>query len=310
MLTIRQTNLVEANTQDLFNEFISYLDISTKSVSTYTQALKVFSEYLKANNISLKQVTREDIINFRESCKERNLKNTTIALYIIVVRRLFGWLETLGFQNVARNIKGAKVSKEHKKDALTLEQTKKILNTIDRSTIPGLRDYALILLAVTTGLRTIEIQRADIKDIKSVQGKKVLFVQGKGKNDKADFVILTEYTAIAINTYLQVRKTTDSDATLFASHSARNEEQRMHVKSISRIVKTALRKAGIDNERITAHSLRHTAATLNLLHGGTLEDTKQLLRHTSINTTMIYAHHLDKLKSCSADRIQDAIFCF
>ena len=84
----------------------------------------------------------------------------------------------------------------------------------------------------------------------------------------------------------------------------------MHVKSISRIVKTALRKAGIDNERITAHSLRHTAATLNLLHGGTLEDTKQLLRHTSINTTMIYTHHLDKLKSCSADRIQNAIFCF
>ena len=71
-----------------------------------------------------------------------------------------------------------------------------------------------------------------------------------------------------------------------------------------------MRRAGYDSDRLTAHSLRHTAATLNLLAGGTLQETQQLLRHSSINTTTIYAHNLDRAQSKSEERIANAIFYF
>jgi len=82
----------------------------------------------------------------------------------------------------------------------------------------------------------------------------------------------------------------------------------MTTRSISGIVKDRFTGAGYDSERLTAHSLRHTAGTLNLLNGGTLEETQQLLRHSNINTTMIYLHHLDRAKNNSEARIAAAIF--
>lgn len=73
-------------------------------------------------------------------------------------------------------------------------------------------------------------------------------------------------------------------------------------------MKTRLKQSGFNSERLTAHSLRHTAGTLNLLNGGTLEETQQLLRHNNINTTMIYLHHLEQANNQSEERITNSIF--
>ena len=81
----------------------------------------------------------------------------------------------------------------------------------------------------------------------------------------------------------------------------------MTTRSISRIIKNRLKSAGYDSDRLTARSLRHTMATPNLLNGGGLEET-QLLRHTSINTTMIYAHALERAGNNSEELIAAAIF--
>ena len=82
----------------------------------------------------------------------------------------------------------------------------------------------------------------------------------------------------------------------------------MTTRSISRVVKNNLRAVGLNSDRLTAHSLRHTAATLNLLHGGTVEETQRLLGHHNLNTTMIYVHALERQKNNSELRVADAIF--
>lgn len=64
----------------------------------------------------------------------------------------------------------------------------------------------------------------------------------------------------------------------------------------------------LDSDFLTGHSMRHTAATLNLLNGGTVEETRQLLGHTNINTTLIYSHALERAKNNSEERIAKAIF--
>ena len=82
----------------------------------------------------------------------------------------------------------------------------------------------------------------------------------------------------------------------------------MTTRSISRIAKEHMVECGIDDERHTAHSLRHTAATLNLLNGGSLEETKQLLNHKNVTTTMIYVQELERMKNQSENRIAAAVF--
>jgi site-specific recombinase XerD len=83
---------------------------------------------------------------------------------------------------------------------------------------------------------------------------------------------------------------------------------RLTARSISRMIKNRLKDAGYDDSRLTAHSLRHTCATLNLLGGGSLEETQQLLRHKDISTTQAYSHALTRAKNNSESRVASAIF--
>ena len=82
----------------------------------------------------------------------------------------------------------------------------------------------------------------------------------------------------------------------------------MTTRSVSRVAKDHLIEVGLESDRLTAHSLRHTAATLNLLNGATVEETQQLLGHANINTTLIYSHALERAKNNSEHRIAKAIF--
>jgi len=293
--------------EELFRRFISYIDVKPSSVATYTRAIQQFFKWLHVHTISSPQ--RTDILAFRDDLRNKGLKPTTIQSYIIAIRQFFKWTAQEGlYKNVADNIKGAKLTAEHKKDVLTSAQAKIIFQSMDTATIIGKRDFAIMALMLTGGLRTIEVARANVEDLRPLSDDMVLYIQGKGQDERTDYVKVVPEVEQAIRAYLQERGSASDSAPLFASHSDRNLGQRMTAVSISRIVKTAFRKAGFDSHRLTAHSLRHTAGTLNLICGGTLEETQQLLRHSKISTTMIYLHHLDRAKNNSELRIARAIF--
>ena len=191
---------------------------------------------------------------------------------------------------------------------MTTKQVTKFLGAIDRSTLKGLRDYAMLSVMVTTGLREISIVRADIGDIRNAGDAVALYYQGKGHEEKADYVKLAEPVEEAVRAYLKARGETDPKAPLFSSIANRNTGERMTTRSVSRVAKTRLVDVGLESDRLTGHSLRHTAATLNLLNGGTVEETQQLLGHANINTTLIYSHALERAKNNSEERIAKAIF--
>lgn len=294
-------------TYEIYLRWIHFIDAAPATVATYEKAVRRFMAYLAENNITHPQ--REDVINFREELKATGHKPTTTQAYITAVRLFFQWLEQERiYPNIADRVKGAKVSRGHKKDYLTADQTRAILESIDRRSLQGLRDYALFALAVTCGLRTIEISRADIADLGTAGGSAALYVQGKGKEEKTDFVKLAAPIESAVLAYLTARGERDAAAPLFASTSNNNAGGRMSTRAISGIIKSCMQRAGYDSERLTAHSLRHTAATLNLLAGGSLQETQQLLRHSSIDTTTIYAHNLERAASRSEERIAGTIF--
>ena len=291
---------------DLFSRWINFLDVSPKSVESYTKALKQFFCYLQANQIS--EPTRADIIAFKETIA-RDHKPTTAQNYLMAVKQFFKWTNQEGlYPNIAENVKAVKLDKGHKKDYLTTAQVKELLKDVDRSSLKGLRDYAILILMITTGLRTIEIVRANIEDIRTVGDFTALYIQGKGHTEKTDYIKITAPVEQAIREYFKARGKVEGSQPLFSSCSNRDNNQRLTTRSVSRIAKDHLLEAGLDSERLTAHSLRHTTATLNLLAGASVEETQQLLRHTNINTTLIYSHALERAKNNSEQRVTDFIF--
>lgn len=292
---------------DMFNSFIAYLDTSEKTVQTYTRALKQLFKYLAINNIQHPQ--RADILAFRDDLKATGKKPTTVQNYITATKIFFKWTDQEGlYPNIAENIKGAKLNRDHKKDYLTATQAKEIINSIDTSTLKGLRDYAIIVLMTTGGLRTIEVSRANIEDLRTVGGNTVLFIQGKGKEEKTDYVKISPQVEKAIRAYLRDRGKTSEDSPLFASTSNNNKGKRLTTRTISGIVKETFKKAGYDSDRLTAHSLRHTAVTLSLLAGKDITEVQQFARHANIGTTMIYNHSLDKAKNTCSEAITEVLF--
>ena len=291
--------------KEYFTQWLEHTKFRTNnnnSVKCYEREIKAFRDFIVNNQIL--QPTEQDLIRYRESLDSRNLKATTLHNYILVVKMFFKYLEQERlYKNIARDLRGAKISRNFTKDYLHLNQIHTLLESIDRNTIKGKRDYAIILLAITTGLRTIEIARAKIEDLQDG----LLWIQGKGRTEKNEYVKVSLQVESAINDYLRTRKYTKQDY-LFTSASNHNHNNKMNQKSISRIGKELFRAVGIDSKRCSFHSLRHTSATLNLINGGTIQETQQLLRHKNINTTMIYAHNLERENNKSEQRITDYIF--
>ncbi len=299
---------------ELVARFIKFAQVSERTAETYLKALRQMMNYFSINGIT--QPTEENLIDWKNwiICHEENGQEVkhapaTVNLYVTACRRFFNWLDREGvYRDIGKYLKGVRIDREPKKDYMTASQLRQVIGETDRDTVKGLRDYALLVLAITGGLRTIELARADIKDLTIRGNNTVLYVQGKGRNEKNKFVIVPEGTERAIRAYLKVRGNTEGTAPLFASLSNNSKGGRMTTRAISGVIKDYMKRAGFDSERLTAHSMRHSAVTISLLEGATLEETQQFARHTDINTTLIYAHGLDADNNGCSRLVEKALF--
>ena len=291
----------------LLNDFITFLDTSEKTISTYRRALRQLFKFFDDNNIQ--SPTHDDLIRFKKSLLVSGRKSTTVALYLASARRFFAWCEQRGiYQNIAIGIKSPKQDKGFKKDFLGATQLKNIIDTMPRNTLEQKRNFAIFSLIFSCGLRTIEIERANIEDLRTLGDCTVLYVQGKGKQSKSNFVKIELPVLQAIYDYLKGRGHVESSEPLFTSTSNRNHNGRLTTRSISGICKSAMRAVGLDSPRLSAHSLRHSSVTISLMNGARLDDTQAFARHESLSTTQIYSHAINRLNSQCERLICKAIF--
>lgn len=310
IISVENTEILEAQklNNDMLNDFANFIDATENTVSTYLRGVKQLYKYLYLKGID--RPTREDIIAFRDELKKDH-KATTVQNYMVAIKLFFKWASSRGlYPNIAENLKGAKITREHKKDYLTSKQVKRVLSTIDTSTTQGKRDYAIVALMVGTALRDTEVVNANIEDMRTVGDYTVLFILGKGREEKAEYVKIMSQIEDAIRDYLleipaELKR---PDSPLFISLSNNSKGSRLTERSVSRICKNALKAAGYDSDRLTAHSLRHTAVTLSLLGGMSLQEAQQFARHANMATTQIYAHNLDRAKNKCEETIAKAIF--
>lgn len=292
----------ESKLKELIDRFLINQDVKASSLSTYKRALKQFIDWIESNNIT--NPIREDILSYKNYLISTPISSMTISLYLVVVRKFFEYCEGIKlYPNIAKGIKGSKRDKGFKKDCLTISQAKELLNIIDRSTLNGKRDYSLLKLRLQTGLRNIEVVNANIEDIRQNTGEAVLWIQGKGHDSKDEYVLLTDDVLKAINEYLLARGKVDDKEPLFVSHGNHNKSGRLNTISLSRIIKNRFKEIGLNSKKLSAHSLRHSAITFALLSGASLQETQAMARHTNINTTMIYAHNINRIENAAEKKI-------
>ena len=299
---------------DLIDNFIKFAQVSEKTAETYLKALRQMMNYFNLTGET--QPTEETLIDWKnwlicheEDGQEVRKAPATVNLYITACRRFFNWLEREGvYKDIGKYLKGVRIDRDPKKDYMTASQLRQVIGETDRDTVKGLRDYAILVLAITGGLRTIELTRADVKDLTVRGNNTVLYLQGKGYNDKNKFVIVPEETEQAIREYLKARGTTEGNEPLFASLSNNSKGGRMTTRAVSGVIKDYMKRAGFDSDRLTAHSLRHSSVTISLLEGATLEEARQHARHGSIATTQIYMHGIEADNNACSHRIEKALF--
>ena len=267
--------------------FVASQDVRESSRKLYTRTLSQYFIWIEQQKKSLPLLTRQDVLEYKDYLQEQSLSSLTISSYITAVRKFYEWTEGEKlYPNIAKGIKTPRRQQAFKKQHLTDAKSRELL---DHFQSLSLRDYAIVNLILRTGLRTIEVVRADIEDITFKGERRVLKVWGKGHGEKDDFVVLSDKAYLPIKNYLAVaRKGAKAGEPLFTSTSHQNAGGRLTTKTISTICKDGLKAIGLDGKEFTAHSLRHTTAVAILKHGGQLTDVQSVLRHTSPVTSQIY----------------------
>ena len=306
-LTVTQNQALTVSGFDsMIGAFCSSQDVKQGSQVTYGRGLKQFFLWLQSKGIL--HPDRETILEYKADLGARGFSATTISGYLTTVRKFFDWTASKGsYVNIAQGIKGAKKAKGFRKDSLTVDQVKELLLSMDTGTLQGKRDYAMLNLMVRTGLRSIEIIRADIADIRQDSGEAVLWIQGKGRDSKDEFVLLTGETLKPIQNYLTAKGTAGDNEPLFTSQSDRNHNDRLTTRTIRRIVKAKLQGIGLVSGRLTCHSLRHSAITMALQGGASIQEAQALGRHANVNTTLIYAHNINRVLHAPERKIDELL---
>ena len=302
------------NAPEIIKGFLIYSETiknkSSNSVNEYYSDLRSFFRYIlmirglspadtpfREIDISsvdlnlVKTITLQDLYAFLVYCKTelKNVANTR-ARKCSVLKIYFKYLALNTKQldtNPAELLESPKTTKSLPKH-LTLEDSITLLSSVDGSNKE--RDYCILTLFLNCGLRLSELCGININDI-SNDGK--LRVIGKGNKER--IIYLNAACIKAIDDYLKVRPSEyikpEHRNALFISRNHR----RISNKTVQHLVYSFLDKAGLGNLGLSTHKLRHTAATLMYQKGNVdIRALKEVLGHSSLNTTQIYTHVSDE----------------
>lgn len=243
-------------------------------------------------------------------------KPSTIAQYLRSVAQFFRWTAAAGlYPDIAANIHAPTIRRDmHRKESLqpvaVLQIEQSILQRaeeraqeaqeankdrhgrVQRTEEQSKRLLALYLLAVNAGLRTVELSRANIRDLETKDGVTRLNVWGKGHYEPDTVKPLAPEVAAAIRDYLNTRTDAPTGGSpLFVATGNRAGGKRLAPTTISTMLKRAMQDAGYNSSRLTAHSLRHTAGNnVRRITGNNIYETQRYMRHSNPATTEIYMH--------------------
>jgi integrase/recombinase XerD len=194
---------------------------------------------------------------------------------------------------------------------LTDSEIKAMLRVPDKRTLQGKRDYAVLLLMLSTGLRKAEVCSLTVASVATYRNQPILDVIGKGKRERRvpldtdALEAVLDYRKALKNIVGADRREDGPDMPLFFTLGERGNctvEPLTH-KAVDCLVRRA-RKAALVTKRVTPHTTRHTFATSLLDRGADLRTVQELLGHSHIRTTEKYLHTSDEKKIDAVNRLK------
>lgn len=279
-------------------DFLENLEIgqgrSSKTAHNYDFYISRFFEHQHITSIG--DITSDHIRSFRRWLSQeagedgKGVMLATQNYYFIAIRQFLKYLAKRDVEALSPDkIELAKLP-ERDIDVLYSEEMDQLLASFNTVLIEDLRDFALISLLYSTGIRISEAAHINRDDIREAHSE--IIVRGKG--NKIRVVFLSESAREAIARYISIR--TDIDPALFVRHKkgiGAQDDLRLSTRTMQRIIKKRAQAAGITKD-ITPHTLRHSFATDLLSNGADIRHVQKLLGHSSITTTQIYTHVTDK----------------
>lgn len=281
----------------LQKQYLDYIDVADKTVETYDIAIRQFANYLSCKGIE--KPIRDDVIAFREYLKAEH-SVATVNSYLVALRNFFKFLEYNDlYKDITDNVKNLKDTNLHKREALSLEICQKISDNAK-----NLREKVIFMLTLVCGLRANEVVNIEINDLKYEEEQYRLYVLGKGRDDKTDYVIVPNNVVELIKEYVQEYNITGY---LFVSTSHNNAGGKMTTRSIRRIVNEMFERVGVKRDTVVFHSLRHSFATISIENGQDIRDVSKALRHKSIATTETYLHDIEMRNNRCSNTVADLL---
>ncbi len=283
----------------LIPEFLKDQDVTEKTKVNFRNALNCWSTWLTVNGISFEEARKPHIIRYKNELADKGRSALYINNLLNILRKFYQWTDDAGYYaDIASGVKGFKRYQGFRKKPLTAEQVAELLKSIDTTSRKGRREHLVINLMVTSGLRAVEVERLNIGDYSNgaYPGVNVL---GKGRKEKT-FVRISSEVSKEMKEYIGAR-IEDYFKPLFMVNESKLQESRLSSTYIGIMIKSRLKKIGIDDKLITAHSLRHTTAMMMIDAGASLFDVQNQLRHTDANMTRNYLRFIEEEKRKKMD---------
>lgn len=279
--------------ESMIDQYLLNADISKASREAYERHLRIFKKWIAYTGRNPWEMVRADILAYKSHLIESGLAEKTIGLYLRVVSLLYQFAENNGYyENIAAKIKIKDTIRGYRKGHLSADQAKLLLSSIDTSTFIGARDFAIVNLMLRTGLRCIEVERLRCCDIEELGHGYAVLIQRKGRISRCERMGVSKKTIDPLYDYLKYRRYPTDHSPLFITADGRNAP--LSAMIIGRIVKKRLKDCGLHSSKITAHSLRHTAAVLAILNKVPIKEVQIMLGHRNPETTELYLRSLDE----------------
>ena len=297
--------MLESNIEIIL-EFLNHIrDIrkySAHTIRSYKTDLNQYSIFLdRMDNINIIKVDREIIRSYLIFLDGKDIKSKTIARKIAVLKSFYKFLthQKIIPINPIGDLHTPKIPKSLP-HLLSQKQISKLMSLPDLTDNKGIRDYAILELFYSTGIRISELIIIQYSDIKLESG--TILIHGKGGKDR--IVILGDHAINALKNYIYMikkDKNNFSENYLFPSYIKRKKNKKnvhpIGIKTVYNIVRKYLKIISSD-EKLSPHSLRHSFATHLLENGADLMAVKDMLGHNSLTSTQIYTHiQKEKLKN-------------
>ena len=299
-------------TASLVDEWLAYErgnGSTAGTVQTYSRHLLRFLDWMVAEGLAGGLPRPSDIQDFKLDLAE-DYAPQTVNLALSAVRSFFRYLVNTDLipVNPADQVKGIKQgnSRTHKRGALTDAEVLAVLAACDPSQAAGARDLAILTLMAYCALRTIEVHRADVGNLKTRGNRMILEVWGKGRREADEVVVIPRDQEQVFRAWIRFRSRLDPfkpASPLFISLSNRSAGTRLATRSIRDLVSHYFEVAGVVGADKTTPALRHTAITAAIRSGADPMQVQKMARHGSFDTTLGYIHEVSRLEAPAEDLI-------